>query len=1297
MSTWSDAASYYIQRAKASWEKTGVQSDSNAGALADAAYSDINKSIGNTTGPLWRRDGDVPFRGIQLGPGWLNNSKCMDDMISSAGSSGSVCNFAHDSGSSCGYASGSMKSCDTGFCGDMNKSQQSEPASCSNNSGFSTDTVTSVAYANNTGSTDFGVLTVMMTVDLSNASYSSKTYSADMAVGGMHNTMRISSWSGRTDSHKGMTSWESGTVFSSTGHSFGYGKDGTKNTPVPTTGALDAKDTVSFNSCYLGQTLSQCDGCTGSTCCGLLTPTRASCFNGLENGYCSKFTTNNDNAFAALFNPFAKYFNVMVGQGGALCESTSDKLSCVAFNGIVKDVASGGDANYDQFAYVPNPYRDPTAFASKGPVLGVPVTYSLMYSANGSSPSAGSYLVQFLNPGTMGDTYKVTPGYKSASGFNALGSFWDRLNSAMPSAGDAGSKTYAAFVKNFYGYAVTNCFLLSLYQLAPFASATPMLSMFGLFQSSKDWAGDVVSVWTDLNTGASSLLSALTGSDFFKNSQPVFGLIDSSGQIQVKITVPALLLPWTENYLGELLIAMFPKTGTDYKVTSSFSAADAFSQLLAKGPSVKQTTFQVVAGSTATTYYSISDSSQIPTSGQSTGGSSSAVTIGAEVTFKVQVAKQSMTLLFYLYYLSQNKMQAITTYNDFVLSSAPTIQPVPKLLNWASACSIMSNGQCLNQDGYENNGSSPVNNLFLNKDTAVCKCIYPANVQSGLAKEAVWDNAALCYNAYCESNEQTTIDLQSILASDSAGKCPTGATAIADVVNGVITKVTVITVGSDYTEVPVVQFTGSVGQNASATAAISSSGGLLSVTVVKGGSGYTNDVVVDIEPGTSPDAASYDCTKECRAYINVVQNETVDLAAVNLTRLSNDCNFDITADNNGFNDQWCFFAIFAMLIACMPVFYGTAALASPKTVIRPLFYGPVLLVFFVMLVAAAYMYLDLQGVQHCVSDSYEKKYFWPASKCRSRGFFGYLPQYDIPEGFCDTTKRSYCQCSTVKGNKIGCTAGGCGCADASCCSDVGLCTDPNLVTNPYQGRKLMATVKNTRFRPVVAALSGAIALCAVPAAVVAFWYGSKDSLKGKPYIAAVIALVVLAVCSVPMFVQGFVPSFYKTFVVGVSKCVQLSGYPKKLAWTQDVTAVYNAGTGTIPSYAKDVSGCSSCCSGTASGATACSSQCADVKGCACAGTSGQCREFPPPNIEYDTSSEQWTAKYGSAGGPTYVNDPTSTTVYAGDGGSVPGMFSRFINSNDSTDSFEICGTLNNISSCTNCACTTLAKQSATTA
>lgn len=1292
--TWSDAASYYVKRATDGWNNTKVQIKNDPGLLLSVAgYSDINNSINNNSGPLWTMYGYKPFKGVQLGPSWLNGTACVKDMVSSAGSSGSVCNFAHDSGSSCEEPSDNQKTCDTGWCADMGKSQDTEPSSCSNNDGFKTDSVTSVQFINNASSTDFGTLTVMVTVDLSKASYDKgQTYEADMPNGAMQNEMASASWSGTVNLYRGMTSWEAGKIFSSTGNLYGYGSDATKNTPTPTTGSLDAKDTVSFNSCYLGQTLTQCEGCTSSTCCGLLEPTRPACFNGLEDGYCSKFATGNNNKYAALFNPFAKYFNVLVGEGKVLCESSDDASSCVVFNGIVARAASADNPFYNQFAYTPNPYKDPTTFSTKGPILGVPVTYSLMYSANGSTPSAGSYLVQFLNPDTVGSPGTIAPGYKSAAGFNALGLFWDRLNSILPNTGDGGSKTYMGFVQNFYGYAVTNCFLLSLYQMAPFASKTPMLSMFAFFRPSKDWKSDVVDVWNDVSTGASTILKALTGSDFFLNSQPTLGPINESGQIQVKITVPALLLPWTTNYLGELLISMFPKTGTDFKVTSSFSTATTYAQIAAAVPSVKQSVFQIVPGSSTVTYYSISDTDPTPKSGQGGSKDGHTATIGAEVTFKVQVAKQSMTLLFYLYYLSQNKMQEITTYNDYVLSSAPTVQPVPTLLNWASSCAIMDNGQCLNQDGYSVDGAALVNNLFLNKDSAVCKCIYPSNVQSNLSADAVWDNAALCFNTHCQSNEQTTVDLKSILASDGAGKCPTGATAVAEVVNGAITNVTVVTTGSDYTQIPVISFTGSVGKGATATAVLNSAGGLSSINVLKGGTGYTDSVVTTIEPGSSPDVANYNCTSQCKAYINIIENEVVDLADVNLTKLSNECNFNITDTGNGFNDQWCFFAIFAMLIACMPLFYGAAAIARPKVVTEMSFYAPVLVVFFVMLAAAAYMYLDLQGLQHCGERIYKKNYFWPASKCQSRGLFGYLPKYDIPEGFC-VSKQSYCQCSTVKGNERTCPIGSCGCSDDSCCSDVGLCTDPNLATTPYKGRQLMATVKKMRFRPIVAALSGAIAVCAVPAAVVAFWYGSNDDVKGKPYVAAVIGLIVLAICSIPMFIQGFVPRIYKTFVIGVSKCVQLSDYPKQLVWTANTSAVYNVSSGTtIPSFVKNVSGCSSCCSSAATKSSVCADQCLDTKGCACAGNTGPCRVFPPPNIVYDTANAQWTATYSNGGGPTYINDSSSMTVYAGSGTKIPGLYSRFTNANDSTDSFDICGVLNGVSSCADCACSSLVKK-----
>ena len=196
-----------------------------------------------------------------------------------------------------------------------------------------------------------------------------------------------------------------------------------------------------------------------------------------------------------------------------------------------------------------------------------------------------------------------------------------------------------------------------------------------------------------------------------------------------------------------------------------------------------------------------------------------------------------------------------------------------------------------------------------------------------------------------------------------------------------------VTAGRNYSQVPTIEFTGSSGSGASATAVLDSNGGVASVTVVEGGSDYTDSVVVVFVPGTS--SSTYNCSTQCKAYINIITNEVVDLSAVNITALSNNCNFDITNLQGGFNDRWCFFVIFGLLIACMPLIYGTTAVVSLSVAKQASFYIPCLILF-VVTRGCCYFWLDLQGEQYCESDLFKDDYYWPTSKC-GQGFFGYLP------------------------------------------------------------------------------------------------------------------------------------------------------------------------------------------------------------------------------------------------------------------------------------------------------------------
>ena len=68
--------------------------------------------------------------------------------------------------------------------------------------------------------------------------------------------------------------------------------------------------------------------------------------------------------------------------------------------------------------------------------------------------------------------------------------------------------------------------------------------------------------------------------------------------------------------------------------------------------------------------------------------------------------------------------------------------------------------------------------------------------------------------------------------------------------DGVIKSVTVLTGGTGFTQAPVVSFNDSTGQGAAATANVSAGGQLISITVTKQGYGYTNPSITLTGPGS---------------------------------------------------------------------------------------------------------------------------------------------------------------------------------------------------------------------------------------------------------------------------------------------------------------------------------------------------------------------------------------------------------------------------------------------------------------
>jgi fibronectin-binding autotransporter adhesin len=90
---------------------------------------------------------------------------------------------------------------------------------------------------------------------------------------------------------------------------------------------------------------------------------------------------------------------------------------------------------------------------------------------------------------------------------------------------------------------------------------------------------------------------------------------------------------------------------------------------------------------------------------------------------------------------------------------------------------------------------------------------------------------------------------------DFNANIPTTANAIASVVNGVVTGITVLNPGTGYTIAPSVQLVGGGGTGAVAIATLDNNGGVTSISVTTGGTGYTSEPTVTIAP---PDTGKYD-------------------------------------------------------------------------------------------------------------------------------------------------------------------------------------------------------------------------------------------------------------------------------------------------------------------------------------------------------------------------------------------------------------------------------------------------------
>jgi hypothetical protein len=225
-----------------------------------------------------------------------------------------------------------------------------------------------------------------------------------------------------------------------------------------------------------------------------------------------------------------------------------------------------------------------------------------------------------------------------------------------------------------------------------------------------------------------------------------------------------------------------------------------------------------------------------------------------------------------------------------------------------------------------------------------------------------------------------------------------------------------------------------------------------------------------------------------------------------------------------------FLATLVLLVLCVPLFVAAwaACVAAPKIELaQSSFLIPVIVTFAVCCVAAAYAFLDLSGVPSCVGPNYDSVagVHWPASTCKSAGLFGLLPTYTLPASFC--TRQSYCMCSPSTGAGAGAAVTG---TTGTCSGTCGTCSVDGRCTSSSDADLSLAHVDVT-FDPLVCAFSAALAACVIPACMVAFWKRAP-AFAGKAFVAVAICLLLLAAAAVPVALQAFVRSFYRTTTLG---------------------------------------------------------------------------------------------------------------------------------------------------------------------
>ena len=1201
------AADWYGRRVEA---RSGLN---YAGVLSVNSIN--NNTMSDTVGPLWSSASKGIRFGVPLGVNWLNTTPCAWAVQQAANFS--VCRMGRDAALlSCDSPTDDGDICETGWCAALGVSDAppaTDPLVCSNSPSFAAPAFGGLAFPNAAPYAQFASAVVAVTPDYSAAAPSAtQVYNATTAASQAQLAGAI--WAGKRDFQDDITlsSVEEGnmtcfagqpvTAASSATPPYVYGGTGLSSGTWPlavspgsllTAGiqarALRSADTVSFELCKLHQQLMKCHSgdniCNGSAadCCDIFTSTRDACHafpNDEFSSKCSRFASSS--TYSPAFKPWPQYFNVVRGLssvlGNVACVETDDGQSCVVFNGVTdfgRAVVFDGETFVDTvagqspvagqsesiapgaaFVYEPNAHRTPAALESRGPVLGVPVKFSLLYSADGSDPATGSYLSQFvsnLNVATAktsasgSATGTVAATFAAQAGFLALGDFGVRLATAL--SADAASAragagagtstataTYAGFASAYFAYALVQRFLLQFYGLAPLAHlAGTSRAVFALFGTDEEWVTGACGVWAKCAPAAATQGAAVNAAaglavsgDFLSRARPVVSPGPEPDQVVVTLTVPSLLLAWSPS---ALLQAMFPTTlmasasGSSAgsfivpgapSSTAAFSTSAAYTTIVA-GLAPASGSAPAPASASASTpasgaafagdaslfplaktvsdddagtdmdgaldeyldeYFAVSTDSTLAQGAvpYSTGaappapGSATEAVVGVRRTFTVSTAQaKSVTLLFYLYCL---KTAALTLDPACIADAAVSL--VPTTVDGTNACTLAL--ACL-QTGFDGTGASAVNALFVTGDTDLCRCLFPANAASGAnvaltggtgtgSAGAFLNLPAMCFNRYCNV---PGIDLASIAATAA---CTT--------------------------------------------------------TAAKSGAS-TGDASTD-----DASTGAFTCASLCGQYASVLSaSADLDASAIDVAVLRDTCGIDLAQASASLMPKAPVFTAAVVLVAlCVPLFVAAyaACVRDPKTQLaRAAFWAPATAAFLLCGAAVAYALVDLRGTAWCGPPQYAAGVHWPASLCKSAGFFGLLPSYALPASFCSTSAstgtvstgdgRTYCACGA--GTSRTCSK------PCTVCSVDGLCGATNTGT-----RTLQLRTRDTRFDPLVCGLSGAMVLCVVPACLAAFIL-RVPSFAGKAAVGVLLCLVLVAACCIPLALQGLVVDFYRTHDVGV--------------------------------------------------------------------------------------------------------------------------------------------------------------------